>query len=58
MSEQDHGRSGRDVDAERFVDEDVEETDNEVTSVVDLPAEGSIPDIIDQHAEIPADDEP
>lgn len=58
MSDQDDMRSARDVDVdgERFVDDDVEETDD-VTSVVDLPPEGSIPDIVDQHTAVPDDDE-
>ena len=29
-----------------------------VTSAVDLPPEGSVADIIDQHTEVPVDDEP
>lgn len=60
MSDQDDVRSPRDVDAdaERFVDEEVEEAEAGVDSAVDLPPEGSIPDIIDQHTEVPEDDEP
>ncbi len=58
MSDQDDVRSARDVDvdAERFLDE-VEEIDGGVTSAVDLPPDGSIPDIIDQHTTVPDDDE-
>lgn len=58
MTEQDELRSARDVDAdaERFVDPDEEEAG--VTSAVDLPPEGSVADIIDQHTEVPVDDEP
>ena len=57
MSDQDDVRSPRDVDvdAERFLDEDGE---TGLTSAVDLPPEGSIPDIIDQLTEVPDDDEP
>jgi hypothetical protein len=60
MSDQDDLRSPRDVDAdaERFVDEDVADAEAGVDSAVDLPPEGSIPDIIDQHTEVPEDDEP
>jgi hypothetical protein len=60
MSDQDDVRSPRDVDAdaERFVDEEVEDAEAGVDSAVDLPPEGSIPDIIDQRTEVPEDDEP
>ena len=58
MSAQDELRSARDVDAERFVDPDVEETENGLAKAVDLPPEGSVADIIDQHVEVPIDDEP
>ena len=47
-----------DADAERFVDEEVEDAEAGVDSAVDLPPEGSIPDIIDQRTEVPDDDEP
>ncbi len=58
MSDQDDVRSARDVDvdAERFLDDD--EVEPGVTSAVDLPPDGSIPDIIDQHTVVPEDDEP
>ncbi|HUS42339.1 MAG TPA: hypothetical protein VMY16_06705 [Ilumatobacteraceae bacterium] len=58
MTDQDDVRSARDVDvdAERFVDE-VDEVESGVTRAVDLPPEGSIPDIIDQHTAVPEDDE-
>jgi hypothetical protein len=57
MSDQDDLRSARDVDAdaERFVDE--EEIDPNIPSAVDLPPEGSIPDIVDQHIEVPDDED-
>ena len=60
MSAQDELRSARDVDvdAERFVDPDVDETESGVDDALDLPPEGSVADIIDQHIEVPADDEP
>jgi hypothetical protein len=60
MSAQDELRSARDIDAdaERFVDPDVDETEAGVTNAVDLPPEGSVADIIDQHVEVPTDDEP
>jgi hypothetical protein len=56
MSDQDDLRSARDVDAdaERFVDDEV---DPDIPAAVDLPPEGSIPDIVDQHIEVPDDDE-
>jgi len=56
MSDQDDMRSPRevDVDAERFVDGDEE---HGVESAVDLPPEGSIPDIVDQHTDVPDDDD-
>jgi hypothetical protein len=56
MSDQDDLRSARDVDAdaERFVDDEV---DSDIPAAVDLPPEGSIPDIVDQHIEVPDDDE-
>ncbi len=59
MSDQDDVRAPRDVDAdaERFVDEDVDGSETGVDSAVDLPPEGSIPDIIDQHTAVPEDDE-
>jgi hypothetical protein len=58
MSDHDELRSARDIDAdaERFLD--VDEEENGVTSAVDLPPEGSVADIIDQHTEVPVDDEP
>ena len=58
MSDHDELRSARDIDAdaERFLDVDEDETG--VTSAVDLPPEGSVADIIDQHTEVPIDDEP
>lgn len=58
MSDQDDFRSARDIDAdaERFLDDDVDELD--VPNVVDLPPDGSIPDIVDQRTEVPDDDEP
>ena len=57
MSDHDELRSARDIDAdaERFLDVDEEEAG--VTSAVDLPPEGSVADIIDQHTEVPIDDE-
>ena len=60
MSDHDDVRSPRDVDAdaERFLDEDADDTEAGVTSAVDLPPDGSIPDIIDQRTVVPADDEP
>jgi hypothetical protein len=56
MSDHDELRSARDIDAdaERFLDED----ETGVTSAVDLAPEGSVADIIDQHTEVPIDDEP
>jgi hypothetical protein len=58
MSDQDDFRSARDIDAdaERFLDVDEEEAG--VISAADLPPEGSVADIIDQHTEVPIDDEP
>ena len=58
MTDQDglRSRSDIDADAERFVDADVDESED-VTSAIDLPPEGSIPDIIDQHIEVPEDEE-
>ena len=58
MSDHDELRSARDIDAdaERFLDVDEEETG--VTSAIDLPLEGSVADILDQHTEVPIDDEP
>ena len=58
MSDHDELRSARDIDAdaERFLD--VDEEGAGVTSAVDLPPEGSVADIIDQHTEVPIDDEP
>ena len=57
MSDQDDLRSASDVDAdaERFVDDEPAEPD--MPAAVDLPPEGSIPDIIDQRIEVPEDDE-
>lgn len=56
MSDQHDIRSARDVDvdAERFL---VDDEDADITSVVDLPPDGSIPDIIDQHTAVPDDDD-
>jgi hypothetical protein len=58
MSDHDELRSASDIDAdaERFLD--VDEAEAGVTSAVDLPPEGSVADIIDQHTEVPVDDEP
>lgn len=58
MSDHDELRSARDIDAdaERFLDVDEEEA--ALPSAVDLPPEGSVADIIDQHTEVPIDDEP
>lgn len=60
MSDHDDVRSPRDVDAdaERFLDQDADDSQNEVVSAVDLPPDGSIPDILDQRTVIPEDDEP
>jgi hypothetical protein len=60
MSDQDDVRSPRDVDvdAERFLDDELDEAGTSVTSAVDLPADGSIADILDQHTVVPDDDEP
>jgi len=57
MSQPDDLRSARevDVDAERFVD--AEPDDEAMPAAVDLPAEGSIPDIIDQRTDVPDDEE-
>ena len=57
MSDPDGLRSARevDVDAERFVDD--EPAEEVLPDAVDLPPEGSIPDIIDQRTDVPADDE-
>lgn len=57
MSEPDGLRSARevDVDAERFVDD--EPAEEVMPAAVDLPPEGSIPDIIDQRIDVPTDDE-
>ncbi|MGE5210761.1 MAG: hypothetical protein ACM3MM_05825 [Acidobacteriota bacterium] len=57
MSDHDDLRSARDVDAdaERFVDDDA--VDHDLPAVADLPPEGSVPDIIDQHIEVPEDDD-
>ena len=56
MTDQDDLRSARDVDAdaERFVDEETAEPD--IPAAVELPPDGSIPDIVDQRAEVPNDD--
>jgi hypothetical protein len=58
MSDHDELRSASDfdADAERFLDVDEEEDD--VTSAVDLPPEGSVADVIDQRTDVPVDDEP
>ncbi len=58
MNDQDDMRSAHDVDVdgERFIDDDAADIDD-VTSMVDLPPEGSIPDIVDQHTAVPDDDE-
>jgi len=55
MDSSDDLRSASDIDAdaERFVEPD--ESD-EVTSLVDLPPEGSEADVIDQHRDVPTDD--
>jgi hypothetical protein len=60
MSDHDDVRSPGDVDAdaERFIDEDADDAHPAVPSPIDLPADGSIPDIIDQHTAVPVDDEP
>lgn len=58
MSDHDEVRSPRDVDAERFVDEDTDDMETGVTSAVELPPDGSIPDIIDQRTVVPENDEP
>lgn len=60
MSDHDDVRSPRDVDAdaERFLDEDADDSETDVVSAVDLPPDGSIPDILDQRTVIPEDDEP
>jgi hypothetical protein len=49
-----------DADAERFLDEHEDEDEDEagVTSAADLAPDGSLADIIDQHTEVPVDDEP
>ena len=59
MSDHDDVRAPRDVepDAERFLDEG-DAVDPGVTSAVDLPPDGSIPDILDQRTVVPEDDEP
>lgn len=46
------------VDAERFVDDDIETADTEPISLIDLPPDGSVLDIVDQHIEVPLDEEP
>ena len=58
MSDHDDGRSSSDVDAERFLDEDADHGDTPAISAIDLPPDGSIPDILDQRNVIPEDDEP
>ena len=60
MSDHDDVRSPRDVDAdaERFLDEDAGHSGTHEISAVDLPPDGSIPDILDQRTVIPEDDEP
>jgi hypothetical protein len=57
MSDTEGVRSARDVDvdAERFLDAEVDEV---VARAADLPPEGSVADIIDQRLEVPDDDEP
>jgi hypothetical protein len=59
MSDQDDLRSPRDidVDGERFVDDEADDVEAGVTRAIDVPAEGSLPDIIDQHTEVPDPDE-
>jgi hypothetical protein len=59
MSDQDDLRSPHDIDtdAERFVDDDVEDLEAGLTRAIDVPPEGSVPDIIDQHTEVPDLDE-
>jgi hypothetical protein len=56
MSDHEGIRSARDVDvdAERFLDAEVDEV---VTRAVDLAPDGSVADIIDQRLEVPDDDE-
>jgi hypothetical protein len=56
MSDHEGIRSARDVDvdAERFLDAEVDEV---VTRAAELPPEGSVADIVDQRLEVP-DDEP
>jgi hypothetical protein len=58
MTDHDDLLSPRDVDAdaERFVDPDEIETD--VPATIETPTEGSVADVIDQHLEVPIDDEP
>jgi hypothetical protein len=58
MTDHDHLRSPRDVDAdaERFVDPDEVETDE--PPITESPTEGSVADVIDQHLEVPLDEEP
>ena len=60
MTDHDDVRSPRDVDAdaERFLDEDAGDTETGLTSAIDLPPDGSIPDILDQRTPVPEDDEP
>ena len=57
MSDTEGVRSARDVDvdAERFLDAEVDEV---VARAADLPPEGSVADIIDPRLEVPDDDEP
>jgi hypothetical protein len=57
MSDTEGVRSARDVDvdAERFLDAEVDEV---VARAADLPPEGSVADIIDQRLEVADDDEP
>jgi hypothetical protein len=59
MSDHDELRSARDVDvdAERFLDDDPDDLERGVERAVDVAPEGSIPDILDQHTEVPGDDE-
>ena len=60
MSDHDDVRSPRDVDAdaERFLDEDADDSGTQVDRAGDLPPDGSVPDILDQRTVIPEDDEP
>jgi len=44
-----------DVDGDRLVDD--EEPSDDLDDVIDLPAEGSVADIVDQHRPVPIDDD-